>query len=89
VMLGMAIGAGCEIIVWSLDEWAGANLVGSATDTATDLIWDTMGATGSAIILTLWSLGGHSLRRRPGAALASKPFGSFLTIRSDRTAPVT
>ena len=82
VMLGMAIGAGWEIIEWSLDEWAGANLVGTATDTATDLIWDTMGATGSAIILTLWSLGGHSLTRRPGAALANKPFGSFLTLRS-------
>ena len=80
VALGMAIGAGWEIIEWSLDEWAGANLVGSATDTATDLIWDTMGATGSAIILTLWSLGGHSLRRRPGAALADKPFASFLHL---------
>jgi hypothetical protein len=85
VMLGMAIGAGWEIIEWSLDEWAGANLVGSATDTATDLIWDTMGATGSALILTLWSLGGHSLTRRPGAALADKRFGSFLTLRADRT----
>ena len=84
VVLGMAIGAGWEIIEWSLDEWAGANLVGSATDTATDLIWDTMGATGSALILTLWSLGGHSLKRRPGAALANKPFGSFLTIRAHR-----
>ena len=39
-----------------------------------------MGATGSAIILTLWSLGGHSLTRRPGTALANKPFGSFLTF---------
>jgi uncharacterized membrane protein YjdF len=82
VMLGMAIGAGWEIVEWSLDEWAGANLVGTATDTATDLIWDTMGATGSAIILTLWSLGGHSLKRRPGAALADKRFGSFLTLRA-------
>ena len=85
VMLGMAIGAGWEIIEWSLDEWAGSNLVGTATDTATDLIWDTMGATLSAIVLTLWSLGGHSLRRRPGAALADKRFGSFLTLRSDRS----
>ncbi len=85
VALGMAIGAGWEIIEWSLDEWAGANLVGSATDTATDLIWDTMGATGSAIILTLWSLGGHSLRRRPGAALADKPFASFLHLAPDRS----
>jgi hypothetical protein len=87
VALGMALGAGWEIVEWSLDEWAGANLVGSATDTATDLIWDTMGATGSAIILTLWSLGGHSLRRRPGAALADKRFGSFLTLRAQRAAP--
>ena len=77
VALGMAMGAGWEIVEWSLDEWAGANLVGSATDTATDLIWDTMGATGSAIILTLWSLGGHSLKRRPGAALANKPLGQL------------
>ena len=72
VLLGMAIGAGWEIVEWSLDEWAGSNLVGTATDTATDLIWDTMGATLSAIVLTLWSLGGHSLRRRPGAALAEQ-----------------
>jgi hypothetical protein len=85
VMLGMAIGAGWEIVEWSLDEWAGSNLVGSATDTATDLIWDTMGATLSAIVLTLWSLGGHSLRRRPGAALADKRFASFLTLHSDRS----
>ncbi len=85
VMLGMAIGAGWEIVEWSLDEWAGSNLVGTATDTATDLIWDTMGATLSAIVLTLWSLGGHSLRRRPGAALADKRFGSFLTLHSDRS----
>ena len=85
VLLGMAIGAGWEIVEWSLDEWAGSNLVGTATDTATDLIWDTMGATLSAIVLTLWSLGGHSLRRRPGAALADKPFGSFLTLHSDRS----
>lgn len=89
VLLGMALGAGWEIVEWSLDEWAGANLVGSATDTATDLIWDTMGATGSALVLTLWSLGGHSLRRRPGAALADKPFGSFLRIRAGRPNPAT
>jgi hypothetical protein len=80
--LGMAMGAGWEIVEWSLDEWAGANLVGSATDTATDLIWDTMGAAGSATILVLWSLGGHSLKRRPGAALANKRLGSFLTVRA-------
>jgi uncharacterized membrane protein YjdF len=87
VMLGMAVGAGWEIVEWSLDEWAGANLVGDETDTATDLIWDTLGATGSALVLTLWSLGGHSLTRRPGAALANKRFTSFLTLRSDKPVP--
>jgi uncharacterized membrane protein YjdF len=85
VFLGMAMGAGWEIVEWSLDEWAGGNLVGTATDTATDLIWDTMGATGSAVILTLWSLGGHSMKRRPGSALANKRFGSFLTLRPQGT----
>ena len=41
------------------------------------LIWDTIGALASATILVLWSLGNHSLTRRPGAALADKPFTSF------------
>jgi hypothetical protein len=89
VALGMALGAGWEIVEWASDETAGSHLVGSTRDTATDLIWDTMGATGSAIILVLWSLGGHSLKRRPGAALAHKPFGSFLTIRGDSPKPAT
>lgn len=86
LMMGMAIGAGWEIIEWTLDSTTGSNLVISTTDTATDLIWDTMGATGSAIILVLWSLGGHSLKRRPGAALANKPFTSFLTLRPHEAA---
>ena len=89
VALGMAMGAGWEIIEWTSDETNGTHLVGSTTDTATDLIWDTMGATVSAIILVLWSLGNHSTHRRPGAALADKPFTSFLTIRSKRPAPVS
>jgi uncharacterized membrane protein YjdF len=86
LMMGMAIGAGWEIVEWTLDSTTGSHLVISTTDTATDLIWDTMGATGSAIILVLWSLGGHSLKRRPGAALANKPFTSFLTLRPHKAA---
>ena len=84
VALGMAIGAGWEIVEWTLDETTGSNLVGSTTDTATDLIWDTMGATGSALILVLWSIGNHSLRRRTGAELADKRLWSFLTVRAAR-----
>jgi len=76
--LGMAIGAAWEITEWTLDSTTGSHLVIDARDTATDLIADTLGAAGSALILVLWSLGNHSLKRRPGAALANKPLGSFL-----------
>jgi uncharacterized membrane protein YjdF len=79
LMMGMAIGAAWEIVEWSLDSTTGSNLATSVTYTATDLIWDTIGAAGSATILVLWSLGNHSLRRRPGAELADKRFGSFLS----------
>jgi uncharacterized membrane protein YjdF len=77
--LGMAIGAGWEIVEWTLDSTTGSHLVIDATDTATDLIWDSIGAAGSSLVLVLWSLGGHSLTRRSGAALADKPLASFLT----------
>ena len=79
LMLGMAIGAAWEIVEWTLDSTTGSHLIISTTDTATDLIWDTIGSAGAATILILWSLGNHSLKRRPGADLANKPFGSFLT----------
>jgi hypothetical protein len=78
LMLGMAIGAAWEIVEWTLDSTTGSTLATSVTDTATDLIFDTIGSAGSATILVLWSLGNHSLIRRPGAALAHKPFRSFL-----------
>jgi hypothetical protein len=80
LMMGMAIGAGWEIVEYTLDSTTGSHLILSTTDTATDLIWDTIGAAGAATILILWSLGNHSLKRRPGVALANKPFGSFLKV---------
>jgi len=83
LMLGMAIGAAWEITEWTLDSLVGSNLATSVTDTATDLIFDTVGGATSALILVLWSLGHHSLRRRSGASLAHKKLGSFLTV-SDR-----
>ncbi len=79
--LGMAIGAGWEVVEWLLDQLSDVGRVASADDTATDLISDTLGSAGSALILVLWSLGGHSLRRRPGAELANKRFHSFLAVR--------
>ena len=79
--LGMAIGAGWEVVEWLLDQLSDVGRVANADDTATDLISDTLGSAGSALILVLWSLGGHSLRRRPGAELANKRFHSFLAVR--------
>ena len=78
--LGMAIGAGWEVIEWTLDQFSDVGRVASADDTATDLISDTLGSAGSALILVLWSLGNHSMLRRPGAELASKNF--FATRRT-------
>ena len=75
--LGMAIGAGWEVVEWLLDQVTDVGRVGSADDTATDLISDTLGSALSALILVLWSLGGHSLTRRPGAELADKTFGEL------------
>jgi len=82
LMLGMAIGAAWEIVEFTLDSTTSSHLQVGVHDTSTDLIFDTLGAVGSATILLLWSLGGHSLRRRPGAALAHKPFMSFLTVHA-------
>ena len=79
--LGMAIGAGWEVVEWLLDQLSDVGRVADASDTATDLISDTLGSAGSALILVLWSLGGHSLKRRPGSALANKRLGSFLVLR--------
>jgi hypothetical protein len=83
--LGMAIGTGWEIIEWALDQVTDVGRVANAADTATDLISDTLGSAASALILLVWSLGNHSIKRRPGAALANKKFASFLTVR--RSAP--
>jgi len=80
--LGMAIGAGWEVIEWSLDQLSDVGRVAGASDTATDLAADTLGSAGSALILVLWSLGNHSILRRPGSALANKKFHSFLAVRN-------
>src|SRR4029453_14150805 len=43
LLMGMAIGAAWEIVEWTLDTTTGSHLIISTTDTATDLIWDTIG----------------------------------------------
>lgn len=79
--LGMAIGAGWEIVEWLLDQVTDAGRVESARDTATDLIADTLGSVGSGFILVGWSLAGWSLTRHPGAELADDELTSFFALR--------
>lgn len=50
---------------------------------ATSVPPDPRGLTWQKLILGDWSrvVRNHSLKRRPGSALADKPLGSFLTVR--------
>lgn len=79
--LGMAIGAGWEVVEWILDKITGLNRVENAEDTATDLVADTLGSIGSGLILVGWSLAGWSITRCPGSALADKSLRSFFVPR--------
>jgi hypothetical protein len=67
--LGMAVGAGYEIVEYLSDTIAGTHFVKGETDTATDLIADTAGAALGALSIVLWSLAGWGTTRRlPGEA---------------------
>jgi hypothetical protein len=48
LFLGMAVGAGWEIVEFTLDSTTASQLQISVHDTSTDLIFDTLGAVGSA-----------------------------------------
>ena len=65
--LGVAVGAGYEIVEWTSDHLAGTHFVKSETDTATDLIADTCGAAIGGLAIVLWSVvGWGTTRRLPG-----------------------
>jgi uncharacterized membrane protein HdeD (DUF308 family) len=53
--LGMAVGAGYEIVEWSSDKLFGTHLVKSIDDTGSDLLEDTCGSLAAAILVTVWS----------------------------------
>lgn len=66
--LGMAVGAGYEIVEWTSDHLAGTHFVKGETDTATDLIADSAGAALGGLGIVLWSVvGWGTTRRLPGA----------------------
>jgi len=62
--LGMAIGAGYEIVEWLIDKAVGATLVKGETDTATDLIADTIGSSIGGLLLVAWATRGWGTTRR-------------------------
>ena len=77
-LIGQIVAANVVLVAITLFA---ASLAAGLDLTVADQRWSFL-ILALAIILTLWSLGGHSLRRRPGAALADKPFTSFLTVRA-------
>jgi uncharacterized membrane protein YjdF len=63
--LGLAVGAGYEIVEWTLDgifpDW---HLVKGEWDTATDLVADAVGAAIGGLSLVVWDLWGWGTMRR-------------------------
>jgi len=69
VAIGMAVGAGYEVIEWTSDHLAGTHFVKGEDDTATDLIADTCGAILGGLAIVAWALRGWGTTRRlPGWA---------------------
>jgi len=65
--LGMAVGAGYEVIEWVSDSLLGTHLVKSADDTGSDLLEGALGSCAGAGLAALWSVRGWSTRRTPDA----------------------
>jgi uncharacterized membrane protein HdeD (DUF308 family) len=63
VAIGMAVGAGYEVIEWLSDSLVGTAFVEDADDTGRDLLADTLGSLVGAAFLTLWSVSGWTSRR--------------------------
>jgi hypothetical protein len=73
--LGMAVGAGYEVVEWSSDKLLGTHLVKSIDDTGSDLLEDTCGSLVAAILVTVWSTRRWTSRRIPGERSTVGRFG--------------
>ncbi|HET7649001.1 MAG TPA: DUF308 domain-containing protein [Gaiellaceae bacterium] len=81
--LGMAVGAGYEVIEWLSDTLLGTHLVESVDDTGSDLLEDTFGSLAGATLVTVWSIRHWSTRRRALAVALPPPSGAWL-VRARR-----
>ena len=61
--IGMAVGAGYEVIEWLSDTLLGTHFVKSVDDTGSDLLEDTLGSIAGAAFVTVWSVRHWSSRR--------------------------
>lgn len=61
--IGMAVGAGYEVIEWLSDSLLGTAFVEDADDTGRDLLADTLGSLVGAALVTAWSVSGWTSRR--------------------------
>jgi uncharacterized membrane protein HdeD (DUF308 family) len=61
--IGMAVGAGYEVIEWLSDSLLGTAFVENADDTGRDLLADTLGSLVGAAFVTAWSVSGWTSRR--------------------------
>jgi uncharacterized membrane protein HdeD (DUF308 family) len=82
--IGMAVGAGYEVVEWLSDTLAGTHFVESVDDTGSDLLEDTLGSIAGATLVTVWSVRHWSTRRRSPVTVSPPPLGS--AVRRARVA---
>lgn len=87
--LGMAVGAGYEVIEWLSDSLLGTHFVKSIDDTGSDLLEDALGSCAGAVLVTVWSARNWSTRRTPAGARISDHASGRRLVRQARNGVVS
>jgi uncharacterized membrane protein YjdF/uncharacterized membrane protein HdeD (DUF308 family) len=82
--LGMAVGAGYEVIEWLSDSLLGTHFVKSIDDTGSDLLEDTLGSCAGAALVAVWSLRSWSTRRTTAASRGPSRLSGGELVRNGR-----
>lgn len=70
--LGMAVGAGYEIVEWLSDSLLGTHFVKSTGDTGSDLLEGALGSLAAASLVTVWSVRRWPSRRTTTVAVPAR-----------------